>query len=303
MSQERPEGASSPAAPATLSANGADTVGATVATVATLLREPGLPPMEARILLSHVLGWSRTQLITRDREPLAPATVAAYQALRARRIAGEPIAYLTGTREFFGLTLAVSPSVLIPRPETELLVELALARLEGCTAPRVLDLGTGSGAIALAIAHSRPDAQLTALDRSPQALAVATANAQALGLASRVRFLESDWYGALAADVAPFDMIVSNPPYIVAGDEHLSQGDLRFEPADALTDHADGLAALRVIVAGAASRLKPGSWLLCEHGYHQAADVRALCDAAGFLDVFSERDLAGIERTTGGRRA
>nr|WP_246182757.1 peptide chain release factor N(5)-glutamine methyltransferase [Pandoraea pneumonica] len=259
--------------------------------------------MEARILLAHVLGWSRTQLITRDREPLAPATVAAYQALRARRIAGEPIAYLTGTREFFGLTLAVSPSVLIPRPETELLVELALARLEGCTAPRVLDLGTGSGAIALAIAHSRPDAQLTALDRSPQALAVATANAQSLGLASRVRFLESDWYGALAADVAPFDMIVSNPPYIVAGDEHLSQGDLRFEPADALTDHADGLAALRVIVAGAASRLKPGSWLLCEHGYHQATDVRALCSAAGFLDVFSERDLAGIERTTGGRRA
>lgn len=300
MSQERREGVSTPA---TLSADSADTVGGTGATVATLLREPGLPPMEARILLSHVLGWSRTQLITRDREPLAPATVAAYQALRARRIAGEPIAYLTGTREFFGLTLAVSPSVLIPRPETELLVELALARLEGCTAPRVLDLGTGSGAIALAIAHSRPDAQLTALDRSPQALAVATANAQALGLASRVRFLESDWYGALASDVAPFDMIVSNPPYIVAGDEHLSQGDLRFEPADALTDHADGLAALRVIVAGAASRLKPSSWLLCEHGYHQAADVRALCDAAGFLDVFSERDLAGIERTTGGRRA
>ncbi|MGC7406314.1 peptide chain release factor N(5)-glutamine methyltransferase [Pandoraea pneumonica] len=300
MSQERPEGVS---APATAPADGADTAGTTVATVETLLREPGLPPMESRILLSHVLGWSRTQLITRDREPLAPATVAAYRELRARRVAGEPIAYLTGTREFFGLTLAVSPSVLIPRPETELLVELALARLEGCAAPRVLDLGTGSGAIALAIAHSRPDAQLTALDRSPQALAVATANAQSLGLASRVRFLESDWYGALAADVAPFDMIVSNPPYIVAGDEHLSQGDLRFEPADALTDHADGLAALRVIVAGASSRLKPGRWLLCEHGYHQAADVRALCEAAGFLDVFSERDLAGIERTTGGRRA
>ncbi|ALS59309.1 protein-(glutamine-N5) methyltransferase, release factor-specific [Pandoraea norimbergensis] len=273
-------------------------------TVETLLREPGLPPSESRILLSHVLGWSRTQLITRDREPLAPDAVAAYRGLHARRVAGEPIAYLTGTREFFGLTFAVSPSVLIPRPETELLVELALARLEGCTAPRVLDLGTGSGAIALAIAHSRPDAQLTALDRSTDALRVATGNAQQLGLAApRVRFLESDWYGALAAGEAPFDMIVSNPPYIVAGDEHLSQGDLRFEPADALTDHADGLAALRVIVAGAVSRLKPGGWLLCEHGYHQAADVRALCDAAGFLDVFSERDLAGIERTTGGRRA
>ncbi|VVE83956.1 peptide chain release factor N(5)-glutamine methyltransferase [Pandoraea sputorum] len=273
-----------------------------VATVATLLREPGLPPMESRILLSHVLGWSRTQLITRDREPLAPETVAVYRALHARRVAGEPIAYLTGTREFFGLTLNVSPSVLIPRPETELLVELALARIEGRQMPRVLDLGTGSGAIALAIAHSRPDARVTALDRSADALDVARENARQLGLEGRVRFLVSDWYDALPADEAPFDLIVSNPPYIVSGDEHLSQGDLRFEPVDALTDHADGLAALRVIVAGAPSRLLPDSWLLCEHGYHQAADVRALCTAAGFTDVGSERDLADIERTTGGRR-
>ncbi|AJC15087.1 peptide chain release factor N(5)-glutamine methyltransferase [Pandoraea sputorum] len=273
-----------------------------VATVATLLREPGLPPMESRILLSHVLGWSRTQLITRDREPLAPETVAVYRALHARRVAGEPIAYLTGTREFFGLTLNVSPSVLIPRPETELLVELALARIEGRQMPRVLDLGTGSGAIALAIAHSRPDARVTALDRSAGALDVARENARQLGLEGRVRFLASDWYNALPADEAPFDLIVSNPPYIVSGDEHLSQGDLRFEPVDALTDHADGLAALRVIVAGAPSRLLPDSWLLCEHGYHQAADVRALCTAAGFTDVGSERDLADIERTTGGRR-
>jgi release factor glutamine methyltransferase len=275
------------------------------ATVATLLREPGLPPTESRILLSHVLGWTRTQLITRDREPLAPETVAAYRSLRARRMAGEPIAYLTGTREFFGLTLKVSPSVLIPRPETELLVELALARLEGRRTPRVLDLGTGSGAIALAIAHARPDAEVTALDRSAEALDVARENARQLGLEARVRFLESDWYGALPAATtatAAFDIIVSNPPYIVSGDEHLSQGDLRFEPVDALTDHADGLAALRVIVAGAPSRLLPDSWLLCEHGYHQAADVRALCTAAGFVDVMSERDLAGIERTTGGRR-
>lgn len=273
-----------------------------VATVATLLREPGLPPMESRILLSHVLGWSRTQLITRDREPLAPETVAVYRALHARRVAGEPIAYLTGTREFFGLTLNVSPSVLIPRPETELLVELALARIEGRQMPRVLDLGTGSGAIALAIAHSRPDARVTALDRSADALDVARENARQLGLEGRVRFLASDWYDALPADEAPFDLIVSNPPYIVSGDEHLSQGDLRFEPVDALTDHADGLAALRVIVAGAPSRLLPDSWLLCEHGYHQAADVRALCTAAGFTDVGSEHDLADIERTTGGRR-
>ncbi len=271
-------------------------------TVAQLLREPGLPPSESRILLSHVLGWSRTQLITRDREPLAPQTVAAYRVLQARRVAGEPIAYLTGTREFFGLTLSVSPSVLIPRPETELLVELALARLEGRRSPRVLDLGTGSGAIALAIAHSRPDARVIALDRSADALAVAQANARQLGLDARVQFVESDWYADLPSQSAPFDIIVSNPPYIVAGDEHLCQGDLRFEPVDALTDHADGLAALRTIVAGAPSRLLPQSWLLCEHGYHQAADVRDLCVAAGFVDVVSERDLAGIERTTGGRR-
>lgn len=273
-----------------------------VATVASLLREPGLPPMESRILLSHVLGWPRTQLITRDREPLAPATLAVYRALHARRMAGEPIAYLTGTREFFGLTLTVSPSVLIPRPETELLVELALAHLEGRPSPRVLDLGTGSGAIALAIAHCRPDAQVTALDRSADALDVARENARQLGLAASVTFLASDWYAALPANAAPFDIIVSNPPYIVSGDAHLSQGDLRFEPVDALTDHADGLAALRTIVAGAPSRLLPNGWLLCEHGYHQAADVRALCRAAGFADVTSERDLAGIERTTGGRR-
>ncbi|AVF38461.1 peptide chain release factor N(5)-glutamine methyltransferase [Pandoraea apista] len=276
--------------------------GTTDATVASLLREPGLPPPESRILLGHVLGWTRTQLITRDREPLSPETVAVYRALHARRLAGEPIAYLTGTREFFGLTLTVSPSVLIPRPETELLVELALARLDGRTTPRVLDLGTGSGAIALAIAHSRPDARVTALDRSTDALDVARENARRLGLDARVTFVASDWYAALPGDTAPFDIIVSNPPYIVSGDEHLSQGDLRFEPVDALTDHADGLAALRTIVAGARSRLLPDSWLLCEHGYHQAADVRALCRAAGFADVFSERDLAGIERTTGGRR-
>lgn len=272
-----------------------------VQTVEALMRTPGLPPSETRILLAHVLGWTRTQLITRDREPLAPAVVDTFLALHARRVAGEPIAYLTGTREFFGLTFDVSPSVLIPRPDTELLVELALERLQGIAAPRVLDLGTGSGAIALAIAHARPDAQVTAVDRSADALAVARGNAVQLGLAERVRFVQSDWYDAVPTD-APWHAIVSNPPYIVAGDEHLTQGDLRFEPADALTDHADGLSALRIIVAGAPSRLVDDGWLLCEHGYHQAADVRTLCRDAGFLDVFSAQDLAGIERTTGGRR-
>jgi release factor glutamine methyltransferase len=188
--------------------------------------------------------------------------------------------------------------VLIPRPDTELLVELALERLDGPA--RVLDIGTGSGAIALAIAANRPGVQVTALDLSADALAVAEGNARSLGLRN-VRFARSDWYAQLH-EAAPFDLIVSNPPYIPAGDVHLAQGDLRFEPQDALTDHADGLTAYRAIVAGMPAHLRAGGWLLLEHGYDQAAQVRALLDEAGMNDVESWRDLAGIERVTGGRR-
>jgi len=256
-----------------------------------------LDPLENRILLCHATGLSRVQLITQSERALTEAEARQLSALVARRLQGEPIAYIVGKREFFGLDFEVSDAVLIPRPDTELIVELALERLPPGAA-RLLDMGTGSGAIAVAAAHGRPDAQVTALDVSDAALAVARRNAAANG--ARVRFLRSDWFAALDA-AERFELIASNPPYIAAGDEHLSQGDLRFEPSGALTDHADGLSALRIIVAGAPAYLAPGAWLLMEHGYDQAQDVRALLAARGFTEVQSWRDLGGIERVSGGR--
>jgi release factor glutamine methyltransferase len=272
-------------------------------TVAGLLRASFLPALETRILLEHVLGWRRTELITRDDEELTEASVGRFDALAQRRAAGEPIAQLVGTREFFGLSFYVTPDVLIPRPETELLVEIALEKMAAVEAPRVLDLGTGSGAIAVAIAFTRNDAQVWAVDRSAQALAVAERNAVKLIDADRpggeVTLLESDWTGALNAALR-FEVIVSNPPYIARNDPHLSEGDLRFEPRTALTDEADGLAAIRTIVQAAPFFLATGGSLWLEHGYDQAADVRAQLTARGFSDVRSERDLAGIERVSGG---
>ena len=255
-----------------------------------------LDPLENRILLGHALGLSRVGLITGSQRTVSAAEAQAIDALVARRLAGEPIAYIVGKREFYGLDFAVTPAVLIPRPDTELLVELALERLP--PRGRVLDMGTGSGAIAVALAHTRRDAVVTALDASPAALAVARANAASHGAA--VRFIDSDWYAGVQDET--FDLIVSNPPYIASGDEHLAQGDLRFEPVDALTDHADGLADLRTIVAGAVARLAPGAWLLLEHGYDQARAVRGLLALHGYCEVQSWRDLAGIERVSGGRR-
>jgi release factor glutamine methyltransferase len=273
------------------------------ATADALLRASPLPPLEARILLTHVLGWRRTQLITRGEEPLVRESIERYRALEARRVAGEPVAQLVGAREFFGLEFEVTPHVLIPRPETELLVEIALAAIERRPRPRVLDLGTGTGAIAVAIASLRPDAQVWALDRSGEALAVATRNGARLLDIKRpggtVTFLHSDWYGSLDAALR-FDAIVSNPPYIASGDPHLREGDLRFEPRGALTDEADGLSAIRAIVAGAPDRLAANGALWVEHGYDQADAVRALLCACGFAEVRSERDLAGIERSSGG---
>jgi release factor glutamine methyltransferase len=266
------------------------------ATVGALQAQLPLDPLENRILLCHALGLTRVGLITQSERSLDAQEAAALDALVARRLAGEPIAYIVGRREFFGLDFRVTDAVLIPRPDTELLVELALERLP--PRGRALDMGTGSGAIAVAIAHTRPDAQVSALDVSVDALEVARANAAANGAA--VRFLQSDWFAALGQhDV--FDLIAANPPYIAAGDAHLSQGDLRFEPAGALTDRADGLSALRTIAAGAAARLAPHGWLLMEHGYDQAAAVRALLVAHGYIEVQSWRDLAGIERVSGGR--
>jgi release factor glutamine methyltransferase len=255
-----------------------------------------LEPLENRILLCHATGLSRIQLITQAERVLSPDEAARLSDLAQRRLAGEPIAYLVGKREFFGLDFQVNQAVLIPRPDTELIVELALERLP--PNGRLLDMGTGSGAIAVASAHSRPDAQVTALDVSGAALAVAQANAAANG--ARVRFLQSDWFAALASDEA-FELIASNPPYIAAGDQHLSQGDLRFEPAGALTDHADGLSALRIIIDQAPAHLVPGAWLLLEHGYDQAEAVRTLLVQRGYADVRSWRDLGGIERVSGGR--
>jgi release factor glutamine methyltransferase len=268
--------------------------GATIAAV-----QAGLPldPLENRILLCEATGLSRVQLITHGDRALTPDEASRLDDLVARRLRGEPIAYIVGRREFFGLDFQVGPAVLIPRPDTELIVELALERLPD-NAPRLLDMGTGSGAIAVAVAHTRRDADVTALDVSPDALAVAQANAAANG--ARVRFLESSWFDTLAAGEI-FDVIASNPPYIAAGDDHLAQGDLRFEPVGALTDHADGLSALRIIIAGSPRHLAPGGWLLLEHGYDQAAAVRALLLEAGYTDVQSWQDLAGIERVSGGR--
>nr|WP_240161168.1 peptide chain release factor N(5)-glutamine methyltransferase [Burkholderia sp. Ax-1719] len=269
-----------------------------------MLRASPLPALETRILLMHVLGWRRTELITRGDQALDAVRVDAYRALEARRAAGEPIAQLVGAREFFGLDFEVTPDVLIPRPETELLVETALAAMEGIAQPRVLDLGTGSGAIAVAIASARPDARVWAVDRSPGALAVAARNAAKLLDAARpggaLTLIESSWYDGLDAALR-FDVIVSNPPYIANGDPHLDQGDLRFEPRGALTDEADGLSALRAIVEGAPERLVTGGVLWMEHGYDQAAAVRALLDARGFAEIASRRDLADIERISGGR--
>jgi release factor glutamine methyltransferase len=255
--------------------------------------------LEVQLLLQHALGASRAMLLAYPERALTVEQDTVYQGLLARRLQGEPVAYLFGEREFYGLNLAVTPATLIPRPETELLVELALERLQGRAAPRVLDLGTGSGAIALALARSRPDAVVRACDASADALAVAQRNAVRLGLAN-VGFVQSDWFAALGEQ--PYDLIASNPPYIVDHDPHLQQGDVRFEPRTALASGPDGLDDIRRIVAAAPARLAPGGWLLLEHGYDQAPAVRALLEAAGFAEVFSACDLAGIERVSGGRK-
>jgi release factor glutamine methyltransferase len=255
-----------------------------------------LDALDNRVLLCHALGLSRVGLITQSERALSDDEARRFAALVRRRLDGEPIAYIVGQREFFGLPFEVDGAVLIPRPDTELLVELTLERLP--PSGRVLDMGTGSGAIAVAVAHTRRDADVTALDVSPEALAVARRNAAANGV--RVAFLQSDWYAALdGAGLARFDVIASNPPYIASGDRHLSEGDLRYEPVGALTDHADGLSALRLIAAGAMAHLRPGGWLLMEHGYDQSAAVRRLLTEQGYTGVRSWTDLAGIERVTG----
>ncbi len=252
--------------------------------------------IEAQMLLQHVLGVSRAYLIAHADDMIDEAKLTAYQALLQRRLNGEPLAYILGEREFFGLNFRVTPATLIPRPDTELLVELALQRIPH--GGRVLDLGTGSGAIALSIVHARPDVEVTAVDASPEALEVAQENARRLNTGN-VRFVHSDWFSALSNE--RFDLIVSNPPYIEEADVHLQQGDLRFEPRTALASGADGLDDIRRIVADSKDHLKEGGWLMFEHGYDQAVRARELLEAGGYSEVFSARDLSGIERVSGGR--
>lgn len=267
-------------------------------TVRELLSGAGLPSSEARMLLMHVLGVPRTWLIAHDDAVLETAVAERFRILSQRRLAGEPMAYLVGWREFMGHRFQVSPAVLIPRPETELLVETGLDSVRDAPAPRILDLGTGSGAIAISLALARPDAEVVATDWSASALALAKANAAQLG--ARVRFVQGDWWAALdGLSGTRFDLIVSNPPYIARADEHLKQGDLRFEPRGALTDYDDGLQHLRTLAQGATSWLKPGATLWLEHGYDQARAVRDMLTAAGLHGAASRRDLAGIERISG----
>jgi release factor glutamine methyltransferase len=266
------------------------------------LAQSGLVPIDGQVLLAHVLGCDRAWLIAHANDALSREDADRFLALARRRREGEPVAYLTGWREFWGLRLAVDRSVLIPRPETETLVEVALARLPADRPLRVLDLGTGSGAIALAVAHERPLAQVVATDRSQAALAVARGNAQRLGIAN-LTFVQGNWYEDLPPELSTgFDLIASNPPYVAAADAHLREGDLPSEPIGALAAGDDGLDALRVIVAGAPARLAPGGWLVVEHGHDQSDAVRGRFADAGFLAIASTRDLAGIPRVVAGRR-
>ncbi len=253
---------------------------------------------DAAVLLAGVLGVDRAALLARDGDIPTPATAARFRGLVARRAAGEPVAQLLGHRDFHGLSVRVTPAVLIPRPETELLVELALARLPAGPPACVADLGTGSGAIALALARQRPDVDVTATDASAAALAVAADNAERLGIRN-IRFCHGDWCAALP-QASRFNVIVSNPPYLAADDPHLGTDDLRYEPRLALVGGADGLVSLRRIVACAPAHLLPGGWLLLEHGATQGEAVRVLFGPP-WADITTWPDLAGLPRVTGAR--
>lgn len=271
-------------------------------TVRQALLQSWLAPIDAQVLLAHVLNVDRAWLIAHATESLSPADGERFFALVQRRRDGLPVAYLTGRREFWGLSLTVDRSVLIPRPETEALVECALRHLPAARPLRVADLGTGCGAIALAIASERPCAEVLGTDRSPAALALAAANAERLRIAN-VRWLESDWYAAIPIAQARFDLIASNPPYVATDDAHLYEGDVRFEPRTALDAGVDGLAALRIVIRGARERLAANGTLVVEHGHDQSAEVRDLLRETGFADLESLRDLAGHPRVACGRAA
>jgi release factor glutamine methyltransferase len=263
--------------------------------VGGLIRSAGIAASEARALLAFVLEASRESLIAQPQREIGAAAAGRFRRLCGRRLAGEPIAYLLGQREFFGRPFKVGSSVLIPRPETECLVELALQQLSGLAEARVIDLGTGSGCIAITLALERPDAQVWGTDVSDQALELAKTNARELG--ARVAFVKGDWYAP--AD-GRFDLVVSNPPYIAAADPHLAE--LRCEPRGALTDGRDGLSCLRAIIGQAGAHLTERGVLLVEHGYDQGAAVRELMQKSGLRSAQTHTDLAGLERVCLARR-
>ena len=256
--------------------------------------------LDARLLLEYVCGCTHVSLIAHPEQEMSAEQAEQFETLLSRREAGEPFAYLVGHAFFYGLEFTVTPDVLIPRPDTQVLVDQARQRAEELAAPRIVDLGTGSGIVAILLARFCLSATVTAIDVSAAALAVARANAKRH--AAQIQFLEGDWYSPLNGEC--FDLIVSNPPYVADGDAHLLQNGLPFEPQRALTDGVaggDGLACVRAIVDGAQKHLMPKGWLLIEHGYDQAVKVQQLLQLAGFKDVASWRDEAGIERVSGGK--
>ena len=263
-----------------------------------ILNQCTLPLLEARMLMQCVTGYSRVQLLSHDTEVLNDAQQVHWQTLVTRRLNGEPMAYILGEREFYGRLFAVNPNVLIPRPDTETLIEAVLADF-GTESISLVDLGTGSGAIALTLAAERPSWQVCATDVSAEALVVARQNAQRLN--TSVRFFEGDWWGALPVDEhLKFHVLVSNPPYIEADDAHLSEGDVRFEPLGALTDGADGLQHYRRILHDVARYLHTNGAVYFEHGYNQGASVRGLLNEAGLTQVRTIQDLSGNDRVSTG---
>jgi release factor glutamine methyltransferase len=278
-----------------------------VSSIKELLNNTSLNKVDARVILGHLVGihlsWPKSALISKDTDALPDQVINAWQEYEQRRLNGEPVAYILGFKSFYNIDLQVAPGVLIPRPETELLVEIAITHIQKISNiennhnnhTKILDLGTGSGAIALALANNIPNAQITAVDVSLDALKIAQGNAQLLGLSDRSEFLHGSWFEPLQ-ESAQFHVIVSNPPYIKAGDPHLQEGDLRFEPTNALTDYEDGLSPYKIIFNQAKAHLVPNGLLLVEHGYDQSETLKQLLASEGYQDIQVHFDLAGISR-------
>ena len=283
-----------------------------MSTIQQLLKTSSLDKVDAKVLLAHLihqyLNWPKSALISRDTDALPKALLDEWALLEKQRAEGQPVAYLIGKKEFFNIELKVAPGVLIPRPETELLVELTIDHIQSSCkkTPRILDLGTGSGAIGLALAKNLPNAQVTCVDVSAEALQIAQQNARLLNLNS-VKFLQSNWFDGLTtnlpAEDCVFDVIVSNPPYIPAGDHHLLMGDLRFEPSSALTDDHDGLMAYRAIFKESPPYLAADGFILVEHGFDQSKQVCQLLQEQNYINIKAHQDLAGIWRVASANRA